>query len=394
MADTWAVNNGSVGSRGTAEIGYGAGQIDPRLAQAAANNTAVGSDVGRTPAAYVDGIGYVYTPAGSNRTPVSSGRGSAGTTSSARRSSSSSSTGADRSQPSRTRILDPANSVVEITLDTFLQSLAGSLSSIIGGALSNILGNLPGAVQGLLNSSGLTGALGGIVNNLSQGLSNALGNLAGKLQEAGSQLFQGLGNLISSIPGIGPVFDKFSGAVSGLVSNISDAYGKLDPVFKAGVDGAIGAVGATVLNKVNIPGLNNIDPLIAGGVTAAISFGTNPQVSFNNLALEARNMDRQTFATTRNQVFSDLASACSNAAREISNCVTPRGNGFGFLNTVVNDLAENVVPIVNGQIQVDLGVFNNTQRDAVIDFYGNVPNTVQLNNIQNELRKAVSNLIG
>lgn len=372
MADTWPVNNGSVGTRSSSEVGYGAGQVDPRLARAAAAQTP--------------------RPAGGARpSPGGPGALPAASTSTAR---SSNSTGADRSQAPRTQILDPTKSGVEITIDTFLQSLAGSLSSIIGGALSNILGSLPSTVQGLLNSSGLMGALGGMVNNLSQGLSNALGSLAGKLQEVGGQLFQGLGNLISSIPGIGPVFDKFSGAVGKLVTNVSEAYGKLDPFLKAGVDGAIGAVGATVLNKVNIPGLNNIDPLIAGGVTAALSFGTNPQVSLNDLSLQARSMDRQTFPTTRNQIFSDLSSACTRAAQEIGKCITPKGNGFGFLNVIQNEIAENIAPITNGSIDINLGVFNDIQRNAVIDFYGNVPNTVQLNEIQNGLRKAVSNLLG
>jgi hypothetical protein len=254
--------------------------------------------------------------------------------------------------PARTSIQDASNQNVTITIDSFLQSIQGSLSSIAGaGGFAGVLG---GAIQNLLSSTGLTGALGGIVQGLGTGLSNALGGLSQALGNAAQGLMQGLGNAIQSIPGVGPVLGSMSNAISSFAGNLSSSYANLPTAAQAGINGAIAAVGANVVNRLDIPGLPRINPTVAGVATAALRFADNPSAQLNQIATTAREIDKRTFKETRDPTFANIASAASKASREMQNSVQRDQNGNYQLIQDKDDAQSNInqTQIVrNGELQ-------------------------------------------
>ena len=269
-----------------------------------------------------------------------------------------------------TEIRDATSTGVEITVDSFLQGLQGSLSSIAGaGGIGGILG---GALQNLLSSTGLTGALGGLVSGLSQGLSNALGGLTQALGNAATGLMQGLGDAISSIPGVGPVLSNMSSAIGSFAGNLSGAYNNLSPALQAGVNGAVAAVGANVVNRLDIPGLPRINPAIAGVATAAISFSDNPAAQLNNIANAARNVDRATYKETRDPTFVNVASAASRAAKEMEqNIQRDPAGGYQLIrdkDDATADVNETLV-IKNGELTATTNTFVDNLNDIQLQSY-------------------------
>lgn len=254
--------------------------------------------------------------------------------------------------PARTLIQDASNQEVTITIDSFLQSLQGSLSSIAGaGGIAGVLG---GAIQNLLGSTGLTGALGGLVQGLGNGLSNALGGLTQALGNAAQGLMQGLGNAIQNIPGVGPVLGNMSNAISNFAGNLSSAYSNLPTAAQAGINGAIAAVGANVVNRLDIPGVPRINPTVAGVATAALRFADNPVAQLNQIATTARDLDRRTFGETRDPTFANVASAASRASREMQQSVQRDENGNYQLIQDPDDAAANIAQtqiVKNGELQ-------------------------------------------
>lgn len=254
--------------------------------------------------------------------------------------------------PARTLIQDASSQEVTITVDSFLQSLQGSLSSIAGaGGIAGVLG---GAIQNLLGSTGLTGALGGIVQGLGSGLSNALGGLTQSLGNAAQGLMQGLGNAIQSIPGVGPVLGNMSNAISGFAGNLSTAYGNLPTAAQAGINGAIAAVGANVVNRLDIPGVPRINPTVAGIATAALRFADNPVAQLNQIATTARELDKRTFGETRDPTFANVASAASRASREMQQSVQRNDNGTYQLIQDPEDAGADIAKtkvVKNGELQ-------------------------------------------
>lgn len=271
----------------------------------------------------------------------------------------------------RTAIQDPTQQDVTITIDSFLQGVQGSLSSIAGaGGLGGILG---GAIQGLLNSTGLTGALGGLVQGLSAGLSNALGGLTQALGNAAQGLMQGLGNAIQSIPGVGPILGNMSNAISGFAGNLSSAYSSLPTAAQAGINGAIAAVGANVVNRLDIPGVPRINPTVAGVATAALRFADNPAAQLNQIATSARELDRRTFGETRDPTFANIASAASRASREMANNTQRDANGNFQL---IQDKEQAAASIDRTQV-----VRNGELQPASNSFVDNL-NSIQLQSFQ------------
>jgi hypothetical protein len=270
--------------------------------------------------------------------------------------------------PARSSIQDASTQDVTITVDSFLQGLQGSLSST-GGDLGAALG---GMLNQLLSSTGLSGALGGLVSGLSEGLSNALGGLTNALGQAATGLMQGLGNAIQSIPGVGPVITGMTTAIGDFAGNLSSAYNGLSPGLKAGVDGAIAAVGANVVNRLDIPGVPRINPAIAGAATAAVSFSSNPVTQLNDIATAARNLDKRTFKETRDPAFANLASAASRAAQEMQQNVQRTEDGNYQLIKDPDDAKASVTKtgvISNGEIQPTSNTFVDSLNDIQLQSY-------------------------
>lgn len=307
------------------------------------------------------GLGGGFSPSGA----------SGGAAASARGGITRSGTAPDSNvNPARTAIQDPAGQDVTITIDSFLQGLQGSLSSIAGaGGIAGLIG---GMMSNLLSSTGLTGALGGLVSGLSEGLSSALGGLTNALGQAASGLAQGLGNAIQSIPGIGPAITGMSNAIGNFTGNLSSAFNNLSPALQAGVNGAVAAVGANVVNRLDVPGLPRINPAIAGATIAAVSFANNPVAQLNEIATTARTLDRRTFGETRDPTFANVASAASRAANEMQQNIQRSDTGGYQLIKDTEDANANInktSEIVNGSVQSVSTSFVDNLNDIQLQSY-------------------------
>jgi hypothetical protein len=398
MADTWPVSGGSVGSRGSTETASPRSGGDPRTGEAMYAGT--GSTVTGTRAAdaspgqesldafggegatVIPGVGIDERPGANSESamPGSAAEEEAAATPPEIRSRLTPSTDV---LPTRTGIQDILSGDIAITLDSFLQSLQGSLSSILQSGLDGLLANLPAGISDLLNSTGLTGALSGMVDQLSAGLSDALGQMAGALQGAAQQLASGLGEAISSIPGIGPAFDSFTQGLSGFTENLQNAYNGLAPALQAGVDGLVTGVGANLVNKLNIPGLPNIDPELAGGAVAALRFASNPAVDLGILSDAARGLHEKIFGQTGETVFADVASTARKSANEMNKVVQQSSaGGFEFVKSV-----EEAQSNVNQTYAVDNGSVVTTPQT-----FKDTLNSVQLQSFETYQRIALNRL--
>jgi hypothetical protein len=327
MADTWPVSGGSVGSRGSTETTSPRSGGDPRSGEE-------GLDAfGGEGATVIPGVGIDETPGANSATATGENQG-AGTGSAAAGSTNAAAASA-ASTARDTVVRDISGNTIQITLDSFLQGLQGSLSTILQQGLSGLLANLPAGIQELLNSTGLAGALSGMVDQLSAGLSDALGQMAGALQGAAQQLASGLGEAISSIPGIGPVFDGFTQSLGALTENLQGAIGNLVPELQAGVNGLISNVGADLINNINIPGLPNINPQLATNALNTLSFANNPAIDLSNLSETARNLHEKVFSNTGATIFADIASKARRSSNEMTAVVQRDSQGgFGFVKSV------------------------------------------------------------
>lgn len=338
MADTWPVNNGSVGTQSSTEIGYGEGQVDPRLASAAGIGPTLGGSEPVSNVDTTDDARAARTAAASEETPEETTTVTrAGTTPSA------------DTVPTRTAIIDPAQSDVVLAPDTFLQSLQGSLSSILNGALNNLLSSLPPVMQDLLNATGLTGALSGLVDQISSTVSQAIGSLTDSLAGAVQHIAGDIGNAITSIPGVGPVIDSFGSAVGNLTENLQAGFAGLPADLQGFVEDQVGNVGASILRA---PNLHSIIPnTIQDGILRQLNFPENPVGNLDQIAGAAREMDRAFFPQTGNPIFADLGARANEAGQQLAGIIEQRGQGFGFRN--VPQLATNAISQVsNGSIRI------------------------------------------
>jgi phage-related protein len=333
MADTWAVVNGAVKNAApkvsnavsnlpnqisskvpagiVATIGDGIGQVDAKLAKAAA---ALDVPPVTNPAAFVEGIGWMEKAKPSTKDVQNAKlqkKNSKTTT-----STKAGTTDASNPEAIRTQILDPAKTGVELIVDSFLQGLQGGLSSILGQGLNNLLGSLPSAMQNLLSSTGLTGALGqalgkidGAIGNALNGLSNALGDAAGKI--AGD-----LGAAISNIPGVGPVFEGFTKGLGKFTDNLKGAVNGLPTELQGVLAGAAKGIGANLVGKAL--GKANIAQNIGKQITKQISFPENPATLANNLANAATALNNRTYKSTGDKIFSQVAQSAKKVAKKFN----------------------------------------------------------------------------
>jgi len=335
MADTWPVNDGGVGTQSSTEIGYGQGQVDPRLASAAGIGPSLGGSPSSTQAP------SSQTEAASETPPPET---FAGLT-----------PGLEFLAP-RTAIQSLTGEGVLLNPDSFLQGLQGSLSSILGGALNNLLSSLPPVMQDFLSATGLTGALSGMVDQLSAGLSQALGSLSEGLSNAVGHIAGELGNALTSIPGVGPVIEELGNAASGIVSSIQEGFNSLSPELQAIASDAVGAVGASVLRTPNLA--SAVSTITADRILGEMRFAENPADRLNRLASAATGADGSFFAQTGNPVFADLAARARTAETEFRRVLQQDGDRFAFAQnprraaTALTEASSNIRRVTNGAIQI------------------------------------------
>ena len=366
MADTWAVNDGAVSygppRRGkvsrdrpnqvnskvpagkVATVGYGAGQVDPRLARAAA---AKETPPVANPAAYVDGIGWMQK--GTPSTAEVARRKQTAAQPNTNAVTYSGTNPAINSSKVRTNIIDASGKEANILVDSFLQGLQGGLSSIFGSALTGLLSKLPGTMQNLLSSTGLTGALGSALGAIDGAIGNALNGLSNALGNAASKIAGDLGAAISGIPGIGPVFDGFTKSLGAFTNNLNGAIKGLPPELQNILSDAAFNVGSNLVGRIlNKPTISARD---AKRIRNNLGYAENPVALANNLANSADLLNRKTYGTTGDRAFADVASQAKKVAKKFGTKLVKK-NSLYYLDTNVYGNAGNVKQVVDGQLRI------------------------------------------
>lgn len=358
MADTWPVSNGSVGEKSSTEVGYGEGKVDPRLASAA-------------------GIGPPL--AGSQSTSATGSSAASPSTASSETKSASKETdtkpksGLTPGEPKdeRTKVLDPLLAEVISSIDTFLQSLPGSLSSILSSGLQSLFDKLPGTIQNLLNSTGLTSVLGGMVETLSAELSNAMTELSSKLQSAAGELLSGLGEKISQIPGIGPLFQNFSNSIGDLSTNLNDAFGQMPANIQEISKNVSAQIAPNLRNGIDTNVLGQIPEQIQKQFSNIVEFKDNPVASLINLTGAAKDIQQKILNFLPTNIFGDISSTANVAKKAMDKVITTKPNGnYGLVNSYEKAVANvnNTYTVDNGEVKTVPETFadslNSVQRQS------------------------------
>ena len=210
----------------------------------------------------------------------------------------------------RTQIIDATQGEVLNIKDSFLQGVAGGLSSIVGQGVNNLLGSLPSTMQNLLSTTGLTGALGSAISG---GLGKALGGLGNALGDAAGKLASGLGGAIASIPGVGPVFEGFSKGVGEFAKNLDGAVKGLPTDLQRAISGAAAQVGANLIGKaLKKP---NVVKDVGKQVIANIEFKENPAKQCKAIAEYANACHNKIYKSTQDKTFKEVANNAVKAAK-------------------------------------------------------------------------------
>lgn len=308
MADTWPVNNGSVGEQSSAE------RIDTTDdARAARTNSS--EDSPPVP-------------------PSSEGKPRVETT----------------------VIQDPTLQEVFQTIDTFLKGAAQGLGGLLSQGLSGILGQLGGVVNQLLSSTSLTSVLGGVLEQVSAGIGQAMNQMMSGISKVAGDLFRGITNdLKTALPGLGTAMGQFGNAVQQFGNGIQDAFNGLPTTLQTGISAAVAGV---VADK-----FTNIDPGLAAGVVGAIRFNQNPVAHINEIKAAAQGLDQvlggslSAVGNGLNQVIRDT----NNAAAQFGQVLIPTSNGFR-INAAPINIDAPVFRSISGQITEVTN--NNLSRDV------------------------------
>ena len=219
----------------------------------------------------------------------------------------------DATNPStvRTQIVDATQGEVLSIKDSFLQGLAGGLSSIAGQGINNLLSSLPSTMQNLLSTTGLTGSLGALIGG---GLGKALGGLGNALGDIAGNLANGLGGALASIPGVGPIFEGFAKGVGAFAKNLDGAVKGLPPELGLAVNGAIAQVGANLIGKAfKKP---NVVRDVGNQVVRNIVYTEDPGSQASAIAESANAVHRKIYKSTGDKSFLNAANAANKVAKK------------------------------------------------------------------------------
>lgn len=245
----------------------------------------------------------------------------------------------------RTAIIDATQGEVLNIKDSFLQGLAGGLSSIAGQGINNLLGSLPSTMQNLLSTTGLTGALGAAISG---GLGKALGGLGNALGDIAGKLANGLGGAIASIPGVGPVFEGFTKGVGEFAKNLDGAIKGLPTDLQLAINGAAAQVGANLIGKAfKKP---NIVKDVGKQVVRNIKYKEDPAIQASAIAETANAVHRKIYKSTGDKSFLNAANAATKAAKKYRNVLVKKKDVLEHRKEYIPDgFADR---IIEGKIQL------------------------------------------
>lgn len=246
----------------------------------------------------------------------------------------------------RTVIIDATQGEVLNIKDSFLQGLAGGLSSIAGQGINNLLGSLPSTMQNLLSTTGLTGALGSALGAIDGAIGKALGGFSNALGDVAGKLANGLGGAIAAIPGVGPVFEGFTKGVGAFTKNLDGAIKGLPTDLQRAISGAAAQVGANLIGKAfKKP---NIVKDVGRQVAQNIKFVESPITQANSIAETANEVHRKIYKSTGDKTFLNVANAARKTAKRFGKKLVKK-NSLYVLDTTKKSVTQ-PNKIVNGQV--------------------------------------------
>ena len=252
-------------------------------------------------------------------------------------------------RPASTAITDFTNANVDITIDSFLQGVAGSLSSTGSGMSGNIFGSAMGT---MLAGTALSGALGAVTSNLSPGLGNAMNGFASSLGNAVGKLTGSVGEGLTKIPGVGPILGNVTRDLDRFSNNIGLGIGGVPITGQQILGGVVLGVGANIIGKkLRKP---KVSPKDQREIRRNIEFRDNPAAQLETISTSCRRLGKKTTKQLNDPVFDLLAQRAKKASKEMKRCLVKKSNGrYGFKNSLAEEINGNLTKCVNGQV-VDL----------------------------------------
>ena len=247
--------------------------------------------------------------------------------------------------PADTVIKDVTDEEVEITIDTYLQGVQGSLSSTGSGLSPNIFGS---SIGNMLAGSAISGALGAVTSSLSPGLGNAMNNFAGSLGNAVGKLTGDIGEGLTKIPGVGPVLGQVNKDLDSFSKNIGFSIGGVPVSGQQILGGVVLGVGANIIGKkLRKPKVSNQNQ---NTIRRNMEFRDNPAAQLENISNSCKRLGNKT-KELNDPAFRALSQSAKRASKEMRKCLVKKNNGrWGFKNTLSNEVDGNVTKCVNGQI--------------------------------------------
>lgn len=248
--------------------------------------------------------------------------------------------------PADTKIKDFTDADVEITIDSFLQGVQGSLSSTGTGLTANIFGS---AMGNMLAGTALSGALGAVTSSLSPTLGNAMNKFAGSLGNAVGKLTGDVGESLTKIPGVGPVLGQVTKDLDSFSKNVGFSIGGVDVSGQQILGGVVLGVGANIIGKkLRKPKVSSVDQNL---IRKGMEFTDNPAAQLQTISNSCKRLGNKARGQINDPAFDVLSQTAKKASKEMKRCLVKKNNGkWAFKNSLANEINGNVTKCVNGQI--------------------------------------------
>jgi len=254
---------------------------------------------------------------------------------------------ASRSQLKKatTKITDPTDQEVEITIDTYLQGLQGGLSTT-GNVSSDLFGS---AIGTCLAGTALTGAIGAIAGDLSPELKKATDGFAGALNDCVGKLTGDLGESLITVPGIGPSLGNFTNGLDSFSRNIGFAFNGFPATGQQALGTIVLGIGANFIGKkLRKPKVKNTQ---AREIRNKMNYQEHPAAQLDAIATYSSRLGKKLNTQYDDPAFEILAQKAKKAAKEYNKVILRKADGsFGYKNTISEDVSGTITKIQNGQI--------------------------------------------
>lgn len=257
--------------------------------------------------------------------------------------------GASRTQlkPATTRIIDRSGREVEITTDTYLQGLQGSLSSTSSNRLNS--DQFGGFLGNALGGTALAAVTAAVVIPLAPKLGQAMDGFASSLGQAAGKLTGSIGAGMEKLPGVGPLVANVNKSLDSFSKNIGLGIAGVPIQGQQIMGGIVLGIGANIVgNKIKKKRIADKDAEI---IRRDMEFKDNPAAQLNTIATQCHKLGTKVDGTLNDPAFSILAQDAKRASNEMSKVILRKSNGrYGFKNSITDEQLGLITKVINGNL--------------------------------------------